>query len=223
MPSLQATADFDSSLREADALLVLAASMHGDAVAFSALLKSSILLLTSKLEAFLEGAAEECRFFIENAACSAGILPSAMRVAMLQSFFDDSFLMKLKHGNPQILDRLDALKELFYGGEVQKLVVETKFSYGKHGDSEVRKLFQRFGIKDIFESAYEEDIDAIKADLNSLTAIRNNIIHNDASPSFSVEQVLGFVAKMRDFSSRLDACLYEHCLGITMRKAVASH
>ena len=223
MPSLQATADFDSSLREADALLALAASMHGDAVAFSALLKSSILLLTSKLEAFLEEAAEECRFFIESAACSSNMLPPAMKVAMLQSFLDDSFLAKLKHGNPQILDRLDAFRELFYGDGVQRLIVETKFSYGKHGDSEVRKLFQRFGIKDIFESAYEDGIDAIKADLNSLTAIRNNIIHNDASPSFSVEQVVGFVVKMRDFSSRLDTCLYEHCLGITMRKVVESN
>jgi hypothetical protein len=210
----QATLDFSSSLEEVERLLTLAAHGGVDSVAFSALLKSSILLLTSKMEAFLEDVAEECRFRIESAACIASKLPDAIKVSMVQSVIDEAFISKLKQGSPQVLEKISALKAMLVDEKIEALALDTRFSYGKHGEAEVKKIFQRFGIRDVIQESVLDGADSIRADLNSLIAIRNNIIHNDASPVFTIEQVRGFVTMIVGFSNGLDGCLHAYCTNI---------
>src|SRR3546814_3207463 len=60
-------------------LLELARKSEESHPVHSALLKSSILLLASKLESFIEAVVEECRYYIERCHLDARILPPAAR------------------------------------------------------------------------------------------------------------------------------------------------
>lgn len=216
MEDFQARKDFLDSLKEVDCLLELARKSEESHPVHSALLKSSILLLASKLESFIEAVVEECRYYIERCHLDARVLPPALVAAVLKTTVDDALTIKIRSGNLSSLEGLKCLLPFLSGAMVPALPIEVGFSYGKHGEVEFRKIFKRLGIDNVFDAAEEVsgEVDfsvAVRADINSLTAIRNNIIHNDASPSFTVEQVDGFVNKMKALSSSICTVLLTHC------------
>lgn len=223
MSNFQAGADFTHSIKEVTCLLEIARSGEGAHPAHSALLKSSVLLLMTKVESFLESILEECRYFLEQCDLKTSVLPTEMIVAILQSIFDDSLIAKVRSGNIQALEKLKHLAPILSGSRCENLPIEIKFSYGRHGENEVRKMFRRMGVADVFHSvgilqdqqaSAENFSSVIIADINSLTAIRNNIIHSDASPAFTVEQIEGFVERFSRFSSSVVEVLTVHCEGL---------
>lgn len=216
MLSFQARTEFEESLEEVRCLLRLAATNVESHHAYRALLKSSILLLMAKMENFLEAIAEEGRFSIQQASRPAAELPDAILLACFQAVIDDAFLAQLRNSNPKAIERLRELTPILANEPVTTLKFEVRFSYGRHGEAEVKKLFSRLGIDDVFSVLPAEEEDdvfpsAIKADINSLTAIRNNIIHSDASPAFTIEQVEGFVRQISEFAARIETVLIGHC------------
>jgi|SRR5690348_1656052 len=235
MPNFQAGKDFVEAISEVTCLLEIARSgeglhpAHPAHTAHAALLKSSVLLLMTKVESFLESILEECRYFLEQCDLKTSVLPNEMIVAILQSTFDDSLIAKVRSGNIQALERLKHLSPFLSGSRSVNLPIEIKFSYGRHGENEVRKIFKKMGVADIFhsvgllESAKASDNDfssVITADINSLTAIRNNIIHSDASPAFTVEQVEGFVGRFSTFALLVVSLLTSHCNELRAADAV---
>lgn len=213
-----AATDFAEALDEVRSLLLLASVEGRPTAEHSALLKSSILLLATKVEGFLEAAADEARYNLLSRSPQASALPSDLVVAVLQSTIDEAFLMKLRAGNSQAIERLKGISEYIADGPLTSLPLDVRFSYGKHGEKEVRRLFRRLGIVDIFEEltradniAGESELRGLLADINSLTAIRNNIIHSDASPSLTVSQVAGFVDRFSRFSVLVVDVLRRHC------------
>lgn len=217
---LLARSDFEASVKEVELLLALAASANHDER--PALLKSSVLLLMAKVENYLESAIEEARYEIETSAVLAADLPAELVIASLQYIVDESFISQLKAGSQRALERLRDFAPALTGEAMTSLKIDTRFSYGRHGEAEIKKLFARLGVKDVFaEIKFDDDsleVEAIKADINSLTAIRNNIIHNDASPSFTVEQVEGFVVKLLAFARGVEGLLTDHCKRLCVAK-----
>lgn len=58
--------------------------------------------------------------------------------------------------------------------------------YGKHGQKEIESLFERHGLKAFITSA---PIRNSLQMMNSLFSIRNNVIHEDASPSLTHQTI----------------------------------
>ena len=70
--------------------------------------------------------------------------------------------------------------------QLKSICPSTKFSYGKHGRSEIVSLFERHGLGGfIKDSEPKECLDM----MDSMIAIRNNVIHQDATPSLTHRQV----------------------------------
>ncbi len=76
---------------------------------------------------------------------------------------------------------------------------DAKFNYGKHGGSELKKLIEKFGFKEFANN--QDDFFEI---FNSVTGIRNNIIHQDTTPSLSNEEMENYINKFCQFSDDIN-------------------
>ena len=77
--------------------------------------------------------------------------------------------------------------------------VNAKFNYGKHGQKEIEKLLTTFGFSKFTK---EESTISFMKKFNSLNAIRNNIIHEDATPSLTNKDVENHFKNISNFISR---------------------
>ena len=102
------------------------------------------------------------------------------------------------------------------GHQIDSVKIDNSFDYGKHGQNAILKLFSRIGIEDIFEICtiyeIEESLSAepetaqmidIVADINSMTHIRNNILHTDATPNLTHSQILEYKKHLVLFADKL--------------------
>lgn len=213
-----ATKDFEEALKEVAYLLELARGEENAHAGFSALIKSAILLLSGKFESFVEELADDCRYHISTLGITCVRLPPKMRVAVVQRVLDESTIANLKNGQEEVLQTLRQLIPILGGQVLVDLPLDTRLSFGKHGEKELVKLFRRFGLEDVFDVALIEVEEAgsrikidIRADVNSLINLRNNIIHGDASPSITVEQIDGYITRLMLFADSLDTVLDQHC------------
>ena len=61
-----------------------------------------------------------------------------------------------------------------------------KFAFGKHEQKEIEKMFERHGLKNFIKSVDAQN--ALRM-MNSLFSIRNNVIHEDASPALTHQTI----------------------------------
>jgi hypothetical protein len=112
--------------------------------------------------------------------------------------------------------------------------ISSKFNYGKHGSEELINLFKRIGITNVVSEcqvtsnpvASVFSITAqrmsIKASLDSLTHIRNNIIHSDASPTnITHQQLLELKEVLWEFGYVVDMRLNTELLKIVALKTAS--
>ena len=206
--------EFNSSLAEVNELLSLAedASKTGQAIV-SALNKAALILLAAKFESFLENLVETFVFNINQTEIPRNTLPIHIRH---NHFFEK--LSPLIKGNGLAIEKTeDFCREIadFFLSPAAEISINSKFNYGKHGSKEVTKLMTRIGVQDIFggfmpvDRTIEDEIN-IAGDIDSMTFIRNNIIHGDADPALSTEQIRGYVYKLDLWASCLvDTVNYE--------------
>lgn len=221
MPTaIESAEDFATTLKEVDLLLDEAdACAPGQERAnedlAAALNKAALLLLAGKFEAFLESTAEEYLYALNQAGARACHIPKRVLVEhSVQAVADVKG--KLARGD------LEGVSAVFTAlgrrwSEMEScsdLEVSCKFRYGKHGEVEIVKLFSRLGIDNIFamitvtaqEETYE-DADAAEIDVrglvNSLTGIRNNILHQDASPTLTTKSLRRQRASLAMFAVEL--------------------
>ena len=81
------------------------------------------------------------------------------------------------------------------------LVLEMRFSIGKHGQKETERIFTKFGLKSFIESS--SFISAFGT-INSAVAMRNNIIHEGSTPSLTHVDVENYKDAFLEFSSALE-------------------
>ena len=70
---------------------------------------------------------------------------------------------------------------------VRNIKPSVSFNYGKHGQKEIENLFKKHGMMDFI---FSQDSQECLKMLNSLIAIRNNVIHQDASPSITHQTII---------------------------------
>ncbi len=218
---IESADDFASTLAEVEVLLREAdESAPGrpreDERRASVLNKAALLLLTGKFESFLESAAEEFLFAVNQVGGRASQVPlrllaehSVRAVVAIEQRLSGGDLA----GVAAIFAALG--KRWSEAEPCNDLVVSCKFSYGKHGENEIIRLFKRLGVDDVFERVAVVDdskelydgqtaspVD-VKGLVNSLTGIRNNILHQDETPNLTSEDLREQSAVLKKFAVAL--------------------
>jgi hypothetical protein len=213
--------DFQDALKEVFLLTDLAADNQKDSFKYALFLKSSILFLATKFEAFLEDISREYVFKIEQCELSASHLPKQIILSSLATYLSDDFIAKLKRNNGNCLSELQKiLPFLDHSKNVTTIDIGTKFNYGKHGQKEIERMFSRAGHENIFEKCKvykkeesmlsEEEIEVevdVVSDINALTGIRNSIIHENKAPGLTLKQVQGYMNNLNRFTDVLSCYL----------------
>jgi len=215
-------ADFSESLDEVKALIVRASELNEEERLYATFNKAAILLLTAKLETFFETLLEQFVYVVVQLQLPPSELPvellvhhSSKALATLENQINKRQFLALRGLFEQLTEvwRPDS--------PCSDLSIDCSFSYGKHGARAVIKMFQRIGIEDIFGEAVvtEELDDTLTADqqrtidmkglFNSLTAIRNNIIHEDATPQLTHKEINQWALNFERFGKAISERMRE--------------
>jgi len=209
--------DFQSALLEVELILYYARRNQKNSRKYYTFIKSALILLISKFEAFLENLIVDYIELIEKMGLRPEDLPEVLKLHCIDKLIDERFITEIRNHRANVLTTIEMMSRLCFGDDkVESIDIDTSFDYGKHGENSINKLFSRIGIQDVFESCkiYEkretlssdEAIDIpvnIAADVNALTNIRNNILHGDATPSLTHEQLENYKKHIIMFSSQL--------------------
>lgn len=222
---LETAEEFTKTLAEVDLLLFAAdeaapGKPGANELTFAVMNKSALLLLTGKFEAFLEGAAEDFLFALNQVGAKGRDVPvrilaehSVKAVREMEN--------KLNSGDFEEIQRTFVSLARYWIDldPCSNLSVSCKFNYGKHGEAEVSKLFKRLGIADVFESVtiVDETVEVyeggspplldVKGMINSLTGIRNNILHQDETPNLTTGNLRKQSASLQRFATALVSAL----------------
>ncbi|UMB75362.1 MAE_28990/MAE_18760 family HEPN-like nuclease [Dickeya fangzhongdai] len=212
--------DFEDGIKDVKFLLDLSKEHSGAEDKYKIILKSAILSLATTFECFIEDVCSDFLFHFSNLRPVRKCLPDGMVYHMLGKVFcDESFISSVKHKKKSCLTKLDEiLPVLLKEKPIRKINIEPKFSYGKHGANEVKNLFSKIGVDDIFnecrlttqsDSMLDSDDNELdlKGKIDSFTAIRNNIIHQNASPLLTIDEIQMYIDLFVRFSCEIIKCL----------------
>lgn len=198
----EATSDFENNVIEIQILISLAKEFVNDFKKYALFNKASIILLCTKFETFLENFLKEYAYInltnFNNQNVDEHIYEHILRNHI--SKLNQYILNKGKR--EKHLDKVVNLCSPHQFDDIQELDVVTKFSYGKHGQTEIEKLLNEFGLCNILA---EEIKDVFFNKFNSLNFIRNNIIHEDATPSLTHVDVEDHLSIILNFIKELDS------------------
>lgn len=176
-----------NNIAEIDMLLDYASDNTGDIKRYQTFIKASVVLLSTKFEVFLEDFIDEhSRMFL------AGHTNSTISTELKNKYIDTAInLVKETNNRTKKNQYLSMVSKLLINsGEsistFSSIRPSTKFSFGKHGQKEIEALFERHGLKTFITS--EQIHDSLQI-MNSLFSIRNNVIHEDASPTLTHQTI----------------------------------
>ena len=218
MAYFDATSSFDAALSEVDFLAERAQAASGNSHDYLAYLKAAFVLLGAKFEAFAENIVED--YVVELAS----LLPKTKHLARDLRIHSTNHLLNQCITNTSFSGRTQSIQSLLAAAElwdeeyqIRNISISNKFNYGKHGSEEIKNLFRRIGFQDVLNDCQVMsnstnsmlpslmDRVAITPDIDSLTHIRNNIIHSDASPNnITHQQLLGYKDKLWEFGFVVD-------------------
>lgn len=222
--------DFISTLEEVEVLLSAAESLDKNKrTEYAAFNKSALLLLAGKFENFAESIAEDYVDCINQLKPCHSLISNKLKLEhtfkMLANFDD----YKHKHKHTNAIKTFAELGEFWASSSNYIcLNIDCKFSYGKHGEAELNKLLSTIGIDNILdkisvirykESILDNEDSATEADFkgtfNSVNGIRNNILHENASPSLTTEMVHNYKEEFQIFARELEKYLNNELLQIS--------
>lgn len=208
--------DFMTTLEEVSVLLLAAEACTEEEVKYAAYNKSALLLLSGKFENFIEVLAEQYLYIVNGLKLRSSLIPKAMRIHHTLSMLDEIMDFRNAGKYDEIIKRFPNLNSLWVADvEFGDLRIECKFNYGKHGESELKQLFAPFGIDDIFSEVevFIHDENAsdgfspkkidFKGVFNSVMWMRNNILHQNASPSLTHRSIGEYKIVFESFSKTL--------------------
>ena len=209
--------EFGDALSEIEVLVQIAGSYERDVNKYSIFNKSAILLLLAKFENFLEIVVLEYVSNLVQLKLYPDLLPETMKIQSTNSALSDQFFTRLRNLKPSAIKELKLIMPLWSpSSRLDSIYVDNRFDYGKHGPNEIRKLFKRIGIENIFEvcPVYEEKETLTRttkvrvkinlvADIHAMTNHRNNIIHEDRSPSLTHYQIRIYRNRLLSFAGAL--------------------
>lgn len=199
MDSFSAVTDFNDALKEINILLENANESISNNLRYATYNKSAIVLLCGKFEAFIESFLEEFSFYLLNSFTNKQ-LNDHIRNHLLENVISELDRKKnsVEKRNKVLLKFVKILGE----SEIlcNEFEVNAKFNYGKHGQKELVNLLTKFGFKNF---ADEEINKNFYEKFNSLNSIRNNILHQDSTPSLTHGDVINYRDEMLSFVQRI--------------------
>lgn len=195
-----ATSGFNSAIVEVDILITYAGRNTRNIDKYATFNKSALILLCSKFEAFIEEFLEEysyeCCQICDNKNLDTALFNHLLEVQI-------NHLEKVKNNQTRRLPVLQNIS-LLVDANTNSLIgfkVDSKFNFGKHGQKELTNLLTKFGFKSFNDRKITENF---YRKFNSLFNIRNNIIHEDATPSLTHQDVKDFKILLQTFCNDLD-------------------
>lgn len=181
-------------------------------------LKSALILLTAKFEAFLENIVAEYIAKL-NEELIVTQFPEILKIyhtkEILEQFNNCFQRLGEQDKRDKIIKNMKDLALLWQSNiEAKPIKINNKFNYGKHGQEAINELFRRIGFENILDEFIitekiqtidgeeEEQID-FKAKVNELTGKRNSILHNDTSITFTKEELIFYIKYLKQFSQKL--------------------
>ncbi len=217
MAFFDATQSFDIALSEVDLLLTKAKQSEQHLHDYLTFIKAAIVLLGAKFENYAETIVENYIDRLQQLEPKTKHLPKELRISSTTLLLNQCIGNNGFSGKPQSVFNLHTAASMWSDEHKhQTIKISNKFSYGKHGSGEMKALFSRIGISDIFiecQLQHTEDDSmleseptkkSISPDMDSFTNIRNNIIHSDSSPNITHQQIHNYKEKFWEFSYLVD-------------------
>ena len=175
------------SMSEIDTILSYASHNTTNIEKYQMFNKIAIVLLSTKFEVFIEEFIEEHSLKTIQGHTNA-TLPAVVKNAYIDTAIEKTVNVKSRTDKNSYLQSL--LKLMGSDGASISSIVNirpsVKFNYGKHGQKEIEALFDRHGLGAFIKSSQSQTCLAM---LNSLIAIRNNVIHQDVSPGLTHQTI----------------------------------
>ena len=149
--------------------------------------KIAIVLLSTKFEVFIEEFIDEHSMKMIKGHTNT-TFPASLKNAYLDTAVEKTGSVKNRTDKNSYLHSLIKL----WGNDgtsiscIANIRPSVKFNYGKHGQKEIEAMFDRHGMGIFIKSTQSQSCMAM---LNSLIAIRNNVIHQDASPGLTHQTI----------------------------------
>lgn len=208
---------FEQTLQEVEILISMAKECERDSqVKYGAINKSAFLLLASKFENFIEKTLEDYIDSICKLNLSCTELPEILLIQHTFRLLNKIESYNVSHKHDKAKDIFKNIGQLWATeNNISNLDIKCKFSYGKHGEKEFQKIFKIIGFDDIFseieitdlEESLIDNVDErivdFKGKINSLTSLRNNILHEDASPNLDVNMIEEYKQYIAQFAQKL--------------------
>jgi len=200
--------DFKNRLAEIDTLLNYSRANQHSVDKYKLFNKIAIVLLCSHFEVFIESFIAEHVDVIKH-CFDSGSIPQYMK----DNYIDDTIRTLKDLKKPSKKQKpLRALFQLHGATTVpltslSELILDTKYSFGKHGQEETEKLFCKFGFGVFVETkAFKDSFKVI----NSVISIRNNIIHEGSAPTLSLADIITYKKCFVDFANELENHVLAH-------------
>jgi hypothetical protein len=206
--SFEAFSELHVALEEVNMLIKSASKNEKNDLYYKAINKSAILLLAAKFEAFIENILEEYISKLNQLKLSNIKVPQIIKLN--HSFNKLDRILSCK-GHKHKLTEIEGLfKELSVLWSSRKQIfrsIELPISFVyKHGEKEITDLFIQIGMTNILDeeiiSNKKEKID-IRGKINSLTHLRNNIIHEDATPTLTHIEIRDYLESFQKFAEKI--------------------
>ncbi len=207
MANLSATDDFYEAIKEIQLLIDYSRRNQKNSLKYRAFNKAATVLLCSKFESFIENFLEEYAY---------ELIQRTTNKTVCRDLFE--------HITDNIINRLDDIRTnkdkrrphikklvvLFSNNESSTLEnyrehINSSLKMGKHGQKEIERLLSNFGFGSMLNTPHITDF---FSHFNSLTGIRNNIIHQDSTPALTHKDVQkhlsvidGFVREIQQYAN----------------------
>lgn len=200
MKKLESTEDFYNAIKEIQLLINYSKRNQKNFLKYAAFNKAALVLLCAKFESFLENFLEEYAFEQMNIS-SNKTLSNDLLEHLIDNILEE--LETTKNNPIKRRTHVYSLVNLCGNEEVSPVTgfkVNSKFKGGKHGQNEVERLLKKFGFNSVLK---EKIASTFFAKFNSLNNIRNNIVHEDATPTLTHGDVQDYLDIITSFVNRL--------------------
>lgn len=222
--------EFTNGLKEVKVLTLSAQENEDETLKYLTFNKSAILLLMAKFESFIEHTIEEYVEIINNMNICMSNLPEVLKINhSLYAIEKNKDILEHKHKTKEQIKLFEDLGKVWNSNKIiKKFSINTKFSYGKHGEKDLIKIFQNLGIEDIFKciKIYEKSASLVedkcyeidfKSKFNSLVNLRNNITHEDATPTLTNLDLNNYERYLESFSNELIKFLNKNLINLKLK------
>lgn len=193
---IEAVDEFEKACLEIHLLIDYSKRNSKDFQKYATFNKAAIVLLCAKFEAFFENFLDEYAFYHLNNSSNHTL------DRCLYDHLVDCILIHLEtfKGKPEKRKEGVAKLEVLCGATeirpINSFQIDPKLKFGKHGQGEVQRLLKAFGFS---EYVIQEKVKSFFITFNSLNSIRNNIIHEDATPSLTHQNVQSYLDSVKQF------------------------